>query len=552
MINLLSCYMKHAISHITILLFTFVVISCHQSHNVEDIDIAFELCETYPDSALNLLDKISREELPAEELPAYCLTYTMAQDKSGIDVDNDSLIRIAYNSFDETSPSRYYTRSQYYMGKYYALNDSVEKALLCFSNAIENASTHQDTAFQCLSMLYSSNLCMSYDQERALKYAQEADQLYSAYSKRQIRNQVLYKVQVSYCLSMSGSLMNALSECKSALEIAQEGCDSISIASAYHSLSSLFGEVGQNDSALFCAKQMTRFWNDPGIKSELMLANSYLLSDSIAQADKIYRSILNEANPVQRYTIFTKLHEVAILQNTPALALAYADSAYRHLGEMYSESLEQRNLHYENLITQEKEKAIAEHATYRARWIACIISLLLCVTIYTYIMYRKRATEKLKEEKEKADIKIKYEKELFDRELSMKEEQHKKDLKYRDLQIDIMQKYLLEKIKIAQKIKAVKDGRNKAIFTDDDWKEIEIFLENSECKFVSRLRTEFQDLREVDVRLMMLLRLKMSQKCIAEEYGISEKAVKQKLFLYKEKVGIKYENISLREFIEAY
>jgi len=544
--------MRTSLSNIVLYVIALITISCNYDHYQEDIDLAFEKCDSAPDSALAILNAIHKEDLSGKILPAYCLAYTMAQDKSGMDVDNDSLIRIAYLAYAEVPQSQYYSRSQYYMGKYYALNDSIEKALSCFSNAKENACTLQDTAYQCLSMLYLSNICISFDQERALKDAQEADMLYSAYSKRQIRNQVLYKVQVSYCFSLANSQKKALEQCKEALKLAQEVGDSISIASTYYSLSSLFGEIGLNDSALFYAKKMIRYWDAPGVKSKMMLANSYLHSDSLEQAAKMYSSTLSEATPVQKYTAFTKLHEIAIQTNDRPLALAYADSAYRNLGEMYSQSLEQRSLQYEKLIAQEKEKTAAEHATYRARWVSCIILLLLCFTVYMYIMYRKRVAEKLREEKERSEIRQKFERDLFERELSMKEEQHKKDLKFRDLRIDIMQKYLMEKMKITQKIKSVKDGKKKAIFTDDDWKEIEIFLENSECGFVSRLRIEFPGLREKDVQLMMLLRVKMPQKCIAEYYGIGEKAIKQKLFLYKEKVGIKDENISLREFIEAY
>lgn len=51
---------------------------------------------------------------------------------------------------------------------------------------------------------------------------------------------------------------------------------------------------------------------------------------------------------------------------------------------------------------------------------------------------------------------------------------------------------------------------------------------------------------------MMLLRLKLPQKSLASIYCISEKAVKQKLFLYKERVGIQNEQISLRKYIETF
>lgn len=88
--------------------------------------------------------------------------------------------------------------------------------------------------------------------------------------------------------------------------------------------------------------------------------------------------------------------------------------------------------------------------------------------------------------------------------------------------------------------------------TEKDWKEIAAFLDSTENMFVTRLKTRFPNLSEGDLHLMMLLRLKMPQKVLASLYSITEKAVKQKLFLYKEKVGINGQNISLREYMETF
>lgn len=51
---------------------------------------------------------------------------------------------------------------------------------------------------------------------------------------------------------------------------------------------------------------------------------------------------------------------------------------------------------------------------------------------------------------------------------------------------------------------------------------------------------------------MILLRLKASLKIMADIYSISVKGIKQKLYLYKSKVGIEGENLSLRDFIENF
>ena len=104
-----------------------------------------------------------------------------------------------------------------------------------------------------------------------------------------------------------------------------------------------------------------------------------------------------------------------------------------------------------------------------------------------------------------------------------------------------------------EKIESMRNETEKHILiSEDDWNEIEVFLDSVENLFVSRLRAQFSGVTKKDLRLMMLLRLKMPQKTLALIYGISEKAIKQKLFLYKAKVGIEKEQKSLREFMENY
>lgn len=543
--------MKRAAIHLVFLLLSLIVLSCQQRRYAADINRALMLCESDPDSVLNMLDKIRKHDLSVEEYPVYCLAYTVAQDKIGLDVDNDSLIRIAFNAFTDHQ-SRYYTRSQFYMGKYYMLNDSIEKATTCFDNARESAAQQQDTAYLCLALDRMSCAISPYDQKKALEYAKKAGHLYSLYSGATVLNQVLYYLNISYCYDIMDNFDAALQENERALSVALNSRDSVAISNVYYNRSVIYNDYNMTDSALLNAKRMFDYWDDLGVSYELLLANAYFAADSLTEAKDIYKRSLNRSVAFQTSAMYIKLQEIAIQENERDLAVAYGDSAYQYLGEMYSSSLEQRNLHYKNLIAQEKKTNVAEHNAYRFKWIIGFIVLVLCYVTYIYIMYRKRARERVVEEKEKANLALKHERAIHDQELSFKEEQHKRDLKSRDLQIEIMQKYLMEKIKVVQKIKAMKDGKSRTMFSEDDWKEIEILLENSECRFVSRLRTEFPELREKDVRLMMLLRVKMPQKSIAEYYGISEKAVKQKLYLYKEKVQIKDENKSLREFIESY
>ena len=96
-LNVIILNMRRSISF-TILFFMMlsVLVSCYQSHKRE-LDLAYTLAEFKPDSALAFLNRINQGKLSDEDMAKYALTYYMAQDKSGLDVDNDSLIRIAYD-----------------------------------------------------------------------------------------------------------------------------------------------------------------------------------------------------------------------------------------------------------------------------------------------------------------------------------------------------------------------------------------------------------------------------------------------------------------------
>ena len=123
--------MRRSISF-TILFFVMlsVLVSCYQSHKKE-LDLAYTLAESKPDSALAFLNRINQGKLSDKDMAKYALIYYMAQDKSGLDVDNDSLIRIAYDWYGEHQDDSLYASSLYYMGKYFLLNDSMEQAKAC-------------------------------------------------------------------------------------------------------------------------------------------------------------------------------------------------------------------------------------------------------------------------------------------------------------------------------------------------------------------------------------------------------------------------------------
>lgn len=135
----------------------------------------------------------------------------------------------------------------------------------------------------------------------------------------------------------------------------------------------------------------------------------------------------------------------------------------------------------------------------------------------------------------------------------MADKLHKEELIHKEIQLSAMRNYLLKKIEIVEKLNSIREKEVKHfILSEEDWAELEAYLESAEDLFVTRLKKQHPNLTQSDIRLMMLLRLRLSQKSLSSIYCISEKAIKQKLFLYKERVGIKNEHVSLRKYIETF
>lgn len=87
------------------ILFIFILISClascmHESDTVRMLDEAQERLESSPDSAFAALDSLSRRHLYTKELQArHALLYSIALEKVGIGMTNDSIINIAVDFY---------------------------------------------------------------------------------------------------------------------------------------------------------------------------------------------------------------------------------------------------------------------------------------------------------------------------------------------------------------------------------------------------------------------------------------------------------------------
>lgn len=518
-----------------------LVTGCKETHN-KGIDLAYRLAPTAPDSALAILDGIDHAKLGKTEMARYALVYTIAQDKSGLDVDNDSLLRTAYTYYNSRHDDSLYAKCEYYMGKYYMLNDSTESALDCLQKAADVSKQHGDKHTQCMALEKYSRVLTQTNPQKAVEVARHAETTYSSIPEASKSNIVYTKLNVSMCLLFADSVNEAEKKCKEAMSVAYEVKDSGILSDVYQDMASVLAEKKNYKESLWYSYQSCKLDNADQSSKMLNLAWSYLNADSIKQCNALLNTIQTE-NLSELYTAYYIRHLAAIKEHDYSKAVSLADSAYHYLEQMYGNQLDSKQEYYNSLVKTKYEEGIAKGKTRVLSWLIVIASLLglaiIVFILHSYRQFKSNAKFKLKTEKEK---------------LIQEERIHNEELHHKEIQLSTMRSYLLKKINIAKRIEEIRGNKKEnVVLTEEDWEEIKMFVDNVEGNFISRLKKRFPKLSDEDIKFMILIRLKMSSKAMGLIYNISEKSIRQKLFVYKSKVGLEGKNSpSLRSYIESF
>ena len=384
-----------------IFLFVFVALlmtGCKERHN-QSIDVAYQLSATAPDSALSVLNGVNQAKLGKAEMARYALVYTIAQDKSGQDVDNDSLLRTAYTYFNNREQDSLYAKCEYYMGKYYMLNDSTELAMDCLQKAAVVSEKNGDRYTQCMALEKYSRVLRQTNPRKAVEVARHAETTYSSIPGASKPNIVYTKLNVSMCLLFADSVNEAEKKCKEAMSVAYEVKDSGILSDVYQGMASILAEKKNYKESLWYSHQSYKLDRTDNSSKMLNLAWSYLNADSIKQCDALLNTIQTK-NLSELYTTYYIRHLAAIKEHDYSKAVSLADSAYHYLEQMYGNQLDSKQECYNSLVKTKYEEGIAKGKTRVLSWLIVIASLLglaiIVFILHSYRQFKSNAKFKLK------------------------------------------------------------------------------------------------------------------------------------------------------------
>lgn len=183
---------------VLIVIMSLFFLGCQKQYPVADKLLQAEIVmNEHPDSALNMLKGIGKEELETREHHArYALLYSQALDKNYIDLTNDSLISIAVKYYENRDDVKAKFLSYYYLGRIYTNANNLTQAILAYMEAEQLVDELGDDyvaglLYKQIGLIYYSY----YDFPKSLQTHQRAIEYFTK------ANKPIHKIQAQLTLS---------------------------------------------------------------------------------------------------------------------------------------------------------------------------------------------------------------------------------------------------------------------------------------------------------------------------------------------------------------
>lgn len=204
------------------LLAVVLCLSCGRRDLTEVLDRAEACMLEQPDSALHLLQTVDRTHISgASHRARYALLYSQALDKNYIDVDNDSLIRVAVDYYKRRGDAHEKALAYFYLGRIYDNAGDETQATEAFVEAETHALNTDDHYICGLIYSYLGNLYFAqYSFDEALDMYDKSEKCYARAG--QLRNEGYMIEAKARVYNLSGNTKACFREYERAIKLFSE------------------------------------------------------------------------------------------------------------------------------------------------------------------------------------------------------------------------------------------------------------------------------------------------------------------------------------------
>lgn len=351
-----------------------------------DLNKAEKMMDVAPDSSLAIIERLDESKIRSRRIRAeIALKYSIALDKNGIDVRNDSIIRPAVSYYSRKGNKEQKSATYYYTARIYENMGQMDTAMewLCKAEDIlENSSDHR-----LLALVYSSKGRIYYSfheyEEAASNYRLSSE----CYIKsREVDRFAACKLRESSCLCM----LNEYEKGLESLEHVERIKDSLSIktlAKYYPLIINIYSNLYPDKVLMLMEEYFTSITNEKLI-DHLTVSRIYIERGEAEKAIRFLEKHKKNRGEGPGYFYLSALAHEYLGQESEALA-AYKD--YIRQGGMIGESL----ITQDTRFIEERQDHLTRHEKAKERTTTLILSvtvtlLALFLAISIIISIRKQ------------------------------------------------------------------------------------------------------------------------------------------------------------------
>ena len=266
-----------------------------------------------------------------------------------------------------------------------------------------------------------------------------------------------------------------------------------------------------------------------------VLARSYLSLDLLDSAETVYRQIEPGDDVHLAYIVQSNLAKIALRRMGATEVEDSVDEAFDQIEDIYFKALEQKDQYYQETLRQEMENQQLEYRSQlygRTLLMVVVASIIILLAVVLALRYRIRM-----QEQEKRRL--------------QEESEHQKTLLHQANEVvTFLQGFILERTEVLKKLR--QGGDSLIYLSPHEWSEIERTLNAIDGNRFVKIREQYPNMQEDDIRLCVLTRLGLSNRTIGNIYCITISAVQhRKLKLKKDVFGVSNPDITLEQILNS-
>ena len=266
-----------------------------------------------------------------------------------------------------------------------------------------------------------------------------------------------------------------------------------------------------------------------------VLARTYLSLNMLDSAETVYRQIEPEEDVHLAYIVQSNLAKIALRRMGATQVEDSVEEAFEQIEDFYYNALDQKDQYYQETLRQEMENQQLEYRSQmygRTLLIVIIASAVILLAVVMALRYRLHLKEQEK------------------RRLQEEAEHQKTLLHQANEVVAFLQDFILERTEVLKKLN--QSGDSLITLKPHEWSEIERTLNAIDGNRFAKIRVQYPNMQEDDIRLCILTRLGLSNRTIGNIYCITISAVQhRKLKLKKDVFGETNPDITLEQILKS-